>query len=200
MSSSLAANESTNYLGDVIQLKSPSLDANNGELVPQELHGLISLIRKGASAELIAARLSQTKFTHAWWRSLAQFSDSKYVRTRIYIDHDVEMLLLGWLPEQLSPVHNHKNSKCWVKVLEGTGTEIGFSKRDNSLTAAPSVTTTATDGMVLYAEDDDLHSMGNLHSTPLVTLHIYSPPLAQMEVIPLEQTSVSLLVQAYEAL
>jgi predicted metal-dependent enzyme (double-stranded beta helix superfamily) len=91
------------------------------------------------------------------------------------------------MPGQRSPIHNHRGSVCGVLVLAGTATEITFA--DTAIGVfSPISSAEAELHSVTVSEDQEMHMIANLGTVPLVTLHLYSPPLHGMEVFSLERT------------
>jgi cysteine dioxygenase len=66
-------------------------------------------------------------------------------------------------------------------VVAGTGTEIRF-RMTSSGKVCPVGSREMEPGYVCAAEDADIHQVANMQppETDLVTLHIYSPPIAKM--------------------
>jgi len=56
---------------------------------------------------------------HREWRQYAKFKQGHYTRNLIGFDEKFTILLLCWERGQMSPIHDHAGSNCWVKVLEG---------------------------------------------------------------------------------
>jgi cysteine dioxygenase len=91
------------------------------------------------------------------------------------------LLVLCWRSGQRSPIHDHAQSVCAFKVLEGVCSETVFA-----FSATGQVYPLGTDnrppGSIVATRDADTHQVSNLQPAPqdLVTLHIYSPPLKAM--------------------
>lgn len=109
------------------------------------------------------------------------FNNHHYSRNLIKAGAWYHALALCWKNGQRSPIHDHGQSSCGVRVLRGTATETQFE-----FTAHGHVKATFSRelyaGQVCGSEDDDLHQVSNLQegNAELVTLHIYSPPLLHM--------------------
>ncbi|WP_158253607.1 cysteine dioxygenase [Chromobacterium alticapitis] len=110
------------------------------------------------------------------------FDEDQYRRNRIHLNEHCELLLLCWQAGQRSKIHNHKGSLCGVRVLEGVATETVFERTPAGL-AAPRETRELAVGSLAINADTDIHQVANLQTNgrPLVTLHLYSPPLRAME-------------------
>ncbi|MDA1049524.1 MAG: cysteine dioxygenase family protein [Planctomycetota bacterium] len=109
------------------------------------------------------------------------FDPERYHRELIVNADDYQILVLGWLPGQKSPIHNHRGSQCCVRVLQGTAVETIYSHTRDGFFE------TRTDryaaGTLFGGEDADIHTVENAASARqgLVTLHVYRPVLSRME-------------------
>lgn len=106
-----------------------------------------------------------------------RFSPERYTRTLLARTDDAEALLMGWLPGQASPVHDHGVSRGMTLVLSGTVKEETFDVRGER--AVPRTTRTWREGDTLYEEPGDVHRLVNPGPELLVTLHVYAPRLTE---------------------
>jgi len=95
------------------------------------------------------------------------------------------LLILVWTPGKASPVHDHADSHCLMKVLQGELRETRFAIPSKPGMNKPLEETSMLGyGMdkVSYMSDElGLHSVGNPHPTDYaVSLHLYTPPNAAM--------------------
>ena len=103
------------------------------------------------------------------------FSDERYSRNLLAWGPQFYALVLCWKPGQASPIHDHRGASCGVRVIEGVASETRFCWQDDRLVADQ--VTTMHAGEVCGSFDDDIHEIRNNGDTNLVTLHIYSPYL-----------------------
>jgi cysteine dioxygenase len=103
------------------------------------------------------------------------FSDEHYSRNLLAHGPQFYALVLCWKPGQASPIHDHKGASCGVRVIEGVATETSFRWQAGRL-VEDSVTSMHA-GEVCGSFDDDIHEIRNNGEGNLVTLHIYSPYL-----------------------
>mmetsp|Transcript_11335 Transcript_11335/g.22111 ORF Transcript_11335/g.22111 Transcript_11335/m.22111 type:complete len:790 (-) Transcript_11335:194-2563(-) len=86
------------------------------------------------------------------------------------------VLILCWDKGQMSPIHDHAGSSCWVKVLKGKVREIRY----DTSSGKPVVTRDLTVGPqgTCYINDTlGVHSMGNPDPDQVsASLHVYAPP------------------------
>lgn len=118
-------------------------------------------------------------------RDFLRFNSLQYQRNQIHIRPNYEALLLCWLPEQFSPIHDHGESNCALAVLAGELVELSYLWNTKKYLRANSFQRVAAGG-VLGSSGPDLHQVANWSNSgcPLVTLHLYSPPLQNMKTYP----------------
>ena len=110
-----------------------------------------------------------------WWI----FDSCSYRRNLIRRTAEYETLLLCWQPSQKSPIHDHRGSGCAFRVIEGVVTETLFErgKHENDPVTAASMRWLPP-GAVCSSREFDIHEVANTQPhADLVTLHVYSPPL-----------------------
>jgi cysteine dioxygenase len=150
--------------------------------LPAPLRRLCSALEAAAvdgavPLELAAARLDQLDLDlqapAPWWI----FDAVKYRRNLIRRTSDYEMLLLCWLPGQRSPIHDHRGSGCAFRVIEGIVSETIYEHATGDL-ATPAAMRWLPPGTICASRDFDIHEVANTQAQQdLVTLHVYSPPL-----------------------
>lgn len=101
----------------------------------------------------------------------ARFDADRYTRVLLYRDERLEVRLLCWKQGQTGELHDHGGSACAFRVLSGVATEHRLGRPDRVLRP----------GDVAEAGEDVVHQVGNLGSEPLITLHVYAPPLEERE-------------------
>ena len=109
------------------------------------------------------------------------FSSRQYLRNLYRRGEHYNIVVLCWKNGQRSPIHDHAGSSCAVKVLRGTATETLFDVAPNGMVRAVRSRELGP-GSVCASQDSDMHQVSNLQAgdADLVTLHVYSPPLYQM--------------------
>jgi len=109
------------------------------------------------------------------------FGTGGYRRNVISRSAQYELLALCWRSGHCTPIHDHKGSSCAFRVVHGLGTEIRFMRTPSGL-ICPCATMQMPEGYVCAAEDADIHQVVNMQAPgqDLVTLHIYSTPIAKM--------------------
>src|SRR5438045_8033705 len=88
---------------------------------------------------------------------------------------------LCWRNGQRSPIHDHRDSACAVRVIAGEATETVFEMTEEGQVFAVR-TRRLAQGFMCATQDLDIHQLANDQpdGADLITLHIYSPPLLTM--------------------
>ncbi|EFJ51902.1 cysteine dioxygenase [Volvox carteri f. nagariensis] len=73
------------------------------------------------------------------WHRFALFNDLHYVRNLVEANDDFELIVLCWKGGQVSRVHNHATSHCWLTVLDGEMREVQYQRTDPPAAAASAV-------------------------------------------------------------
>lgn len=123
-----------------------------------------------------------------------QFHSNHYRRNLMFENDQVQLLCLCWKSGQRSPIHDHAQSICGVKVVAGVATETVFEESPSGY-IMPVSSINYGEGVV-GSQDDDTHQIANLQAegVDLVTLHCYAPPLARMNTFSID----SKFAQIYE--
>jgi len=103
---------------------------------------------------------------------------ASYVRTLIHRDGRTELLVLTWSPGQRSPVHDHGPAAGLMRVVSGEATERLYRRREQGAAKRDHMTRVLRTGTVTNTLAETLHAVSNESDAVLVTLHLYTPPLA----------------------
>ncbi|KAM0215652.1 hypothetical protein ACHAPQ_004844 [Fusarium lateritium] len=115
---------------------------------------------------------------------------SKYAfgdRTRGYTRNLVDegngksnLLVLVWSPGKGSPIHDHGNAHCIMKILRGELTETRYDFPEENEGEGPmkviSERTYKENAVTYMADELGLHRVTNRGSNFAVSLHLYTPP------------------------
>ncbi len=120
-----------------------------------------------------------------------EFSEERYMRNLVREGPLYHALVMCWRSGQRSPIHNHAQSTCGMRVLSGVLTETIFERTPSGQLKAVS-SNDYTPGQVVVSKDADTHQVSNLQAAgkDLITLHIYSPPLLRMQTFSLTDSTV----------
>ncbi len=146
-----------------------------------ELIGYLDSLKGRADLTVLSGLLSKLSVTRADLEPACVFGVNGYRRNTISESEHYELLALCWRSGHCTPIHDHRGSSCAFRVVEGVGTEIRFRTTDSGL-ICPTVVNEMKPGYVCAAEDADIHQVVNTQApgADLITLHIYSPPIAKM--------------------
>ena len=146
---------------------------------PNLLH-LIKLLSDSAqltppdiATALIASSINPTDVA-----SYVRFDDNNYTRNLVYECAQYQILLLCWRSGQGSPIHAHGSSACGLSVVSGIASESAFATAtaDSEKLSGRQL----LPGDVVANDADYVHRVSNEASEPLITLHVYAPPLVQV--------------------
>ena len=130
---------------------------------------------------VLADRLPQLRIHSTQIQPFVHFGTDHYRRNLIRTGRAYHALILCWQAGQRSPIHDHRGSSCGVRVLSGTCTETVFDRTPCGH-VFPTRSRRLEEGYCCGSQDEDIHQISNLEADgkPLITLHIYSPPLMKM--------------------
>lgn len=139
--------------------------------------------------EEVEAILASYKSKPEDWKKYAKFDKFRYTRNLVHEGNGkFNLMLLCWAPGNQSTIHDHANSHCFVKVLDGTLREVRFfwphEKQDEDGLMLEKDRYDAKRNSVSYMSDElGLHRVENTsHSDGAVSLHLYSPPFASCQI------------------
>jgi len=123
------------------------------------------------------------------WSKYAHFDPHRYTRNLVDTGNGkFNLILLCWGEGHGSGVHDHADAHCWMKVMDGVLCENLYDWPDSESMSGeppecyqamvPRVVNEYKTGEVAYINDSiGLHRVeNNSHSSPAVSLHLYSPP------------------------
>lgn len=148
----------------------------------EDLMGYLDGLTERAALPELVAELTDLEIGPEQLAEHIRFSERSYARNLVRAGDWYHLLVLCWKNGQRSPIHNHAGSSCGVRVLRGVMTETQFQIAANGH-VKPIVSHDFPPQSVIGSEDRDIHQVSNLQAgnADLVTLHVYSPPLLQME-------------------
>ncbi|MFZ0369307.1 MAG: cysteine dioxygenase family protein [Halobacillus sp.] len=130
----------------------------------------------------------QKKEAEAW---LEAPGPRPYYRQLLYADERVELLVMNWADIECAP-HDHGDSTGWIQVLSGTTRHTIFKVEKGHLPKAV-FSETKKEGVLLFAPRHGVHKMGRAGTNPLITLHLYSPPIRGMKVYDLKKCAACIV-------
>ncbi|KAH9904006.1 RmlC-like cupin domain-containing protein [Xylariomycetidae sp. FL2044] len=115
------------------------------------------------------------------WAKYAM-ADADMPYTRNLVDEGngkANLLILVWTPGKGSPIHDHGNAHCVMKILRGSITEMRYDFPDGDKEKPMQVKSENVykENAVAYMADElGLHRVVNTGSDYAVSLHLYTPP------------------------
>ncbi|EPE09985.1 cysteine dioxygenase [Ophiostoma piceae UAMH 11346] len=109
------------------------------------------------------------------------FGDTSRGYTRNLVDEGngkSNLLLLVWSPGKGSPIHDHGNAHCLMKILRGalTETRYAFPETTGEAMTITSEKTYRENAVAYMADELGVHKIWNKGSDFAVSLHLYTPP------------------------
>lgn len=152
--------------------------------IPESLADLVEYLdglTSRADLSELARLLKSSRATRADLTPWCQFGTRGYRRNTIRRSRWYELLALCWRSGDCTPIHDHAGCSCAFKLMSGVGTEIRYRVTDSGL-VCPMAVVEMSPGYICAAEDADIHQVANTQPAgrELVTMHIYSPPIAEM--------------------
>jgi len=179
------------YNNDIQSIRKKYLD-NTAHLStqPKSLNELIELIYQAFSTDEVNIDYVHTimrnyKGNMNEWAPFIKFQPNKY--TRNLVDNGngkFNLMILCWAESQGSSIHNHSNSHCFMKCLQGKliETRYAWPEDDESENKEHPMHVISRgelkEGEVSYINDSiGLHRVENpSHTDTVITLHLYVPP------------------------
>lgn len=137
---------------------------------------LLTALRNAGSHGEVERILGRHRHALDRLASHAGFDLVGYRREELIREDGLLVVLIGWLPGQASPPHDHGGSACVYRVLRGVAEERRFERLPSGEVRVEAVERFAANATI-RCEGEDIHSLGNPvdATAPLVTLHVYRP-------------------------
>lgn len=144
----------------------------------EEFSLLMKTFEKKIPLGIITKHLKDLKVKLKDIQKYILFLNESYTRTRVFKNDIVEIIVLAWKSGQRSLIHDHEGSVCALRIIDGEATETAFQKATNGH-VYPFRSYKAETGKVISSFGNNIHQVSNLQDKKnLVSLHVYSPPLA----------------------
>ena len=158
---------------------------------PSSLNELIELIHQAfatneVNIDYVHTIMNNYKGSMKEWAPYANFQPNRYTRNLVDAGNGkFNVMILCWAESQGSSIHNHMNSHCFMKCIQGSLVETkyawpdqdgGDDKQDEEMHIL--CRTELKEGQVAYINDSiGLHRVENpSHTDTAMTLHLYVPP------------------------
>ncbi len=104
-----------------------------------------------------------------------------YGRSPLFQSNDVEVLVMNWAPMRECAPHDHGGSFGWIKLMAGTAQHILYTLNQDDV-PVPYLERVECAGSMYFAPRGQVHAMANHTHHRMLTVHVYSPPIANMMV------------------
>jgi len=154
------------------------------------MEALISQMRElfaddEVNTEDIREVMEKYSSTRSDWKRYAHFDPHRYTRNLVDAGNGkYNLMILCWAPGLGSNIHDHQNSHCFVKVLDGTLRETRFEwpKEEGSAMKEIGCVDSQVNDVAYMSDALGLHRMENpSHVENAVSLHLYIPPYSECQ-------------------
>jgi len=164
--------------------------------IPAELDSLVRYLdslTERADVSKLENLLTENRATLETLQQFVHFGEVTYRRNLIKQSEWYELLCICWKSGQRSPIHDHAQSTCGLKIMAGVATETVFETTECGQIKAVKSSDYHV-GQVCSTQDSEIHQVSNLQSvgSVLVTMHIYSPPIQCMDTFSLRGAEPSI--------
>jgi predicted metal-dependent enzyme (double-stranded beta helix superfamily) len=133
--------------------------------------------RTPVKTSALALRLANNR---SLWEGLVRYDATSRYYARLAAEPDYEAWLLTWLPGQSTDWHDHGGSAGAFVVLQGVLTEQrALVSPDAVPRIVPSAQQYAVEALRPFGAKH-IHKVANDGLAPAISLHVYSPGLAEM--------------------
>ncbi|QSQ20337.1 cysteine dioxygenase [Pyxidicoccus parkwayensis] len=130
------------------------------------------------SLDWLVERLRSSRPDWRLLESLVRYDAAGYSRRVLERTEACELLLVCWLPGQVSRVHDHGGSSGVSWVVRGELQETRYAWGGDRL--LPHVRAGAEEGDFLLEHPETIHRIHNASRHGAVSLHVYAPPMVGM--------------------
>jgi len=130
------------------------------------------------SLEWLVERLRSSRLDWGLLQALVRYDPAGYSRRVIARTDACELLLVCWLPGQVSRVHDHGGSSGVSWVVRGQLHETRYAWGGDRL--LPALGTGAEEGDFLMERPETIHRIHNASRHGAVSVHLYAPPMVGM--------------------
>jgi len=156
-----------------VRLESLNVSERN---LPDRLRFLIELLSKTNNSTPLQAHqiLQKAQIKQEDLMSWSTFNHPvthSYGRQLVYNGGYFEIMVMSWLPGDISAIHDHGATEWGAVQCFGTGSHWVYQLRDNFLQTQESKELTS--GQIIRVNHNLVHQMGNLTEDYFLSLHVY---------------------------
>jgi len=157
---------------------------------PASMEELIERLLKifdsdSVNVDYVKALMNSYKSNKVDWARYAVFDLHRYTRNLVHQGNGkFNLMLLCWSETHASSIHDHANSHCFMKCLDGELLETQYHWPDQNGEMHQKCATKLKTNETAYIHDNiGLHRVENpSHVSGAVSLHLYSPPFDECSV------------------
>lgn len=145
-----------------------------------EIIDILNLDIENKKFNLLSYKQLFKKYNGNDWKNYIDIQDKNknYNKVTIYSTDKYELKLITWFPKKISPIHDHPNNGCILKLLEGQLKEYIYSLNLELINKQ-----ILNENEVGYIDNKiGLHKIVNLIDCFSYSLHLYSPSNHQMQI------------------
>lgn len=153
---------------------------------PNSLKEFIQLLHQAfatneVNIDYVYSIMNNYKGTMNEWLPFIKFQPDRYTRNLVDAGNGkFNLMILCWAESQGSSIHNHTNSHCFMKCIQGKLIETRYAWPMKHQTESMHILSRGElkEGQVTYINDSlGLHRVENpSHTETAITLHLYVPP------------------------
>merc|ERR1712212_125831 len=114
------------------------------------------------------------------WIKFSKWDKYRYTRNLMHEGNgNFNLILMCWPEGTSSPIHDHSDAHCFMRVLEGQVKEVKYGWPEvEGIPPKEMETTLVNQGQTIYMSDElGLHKVENSsHTNKLISVYLYSPP------------------------
>ncbi len=138
----------------------------------------LNALTSKATSDFLGELLQETTLSAQQLEPVLQFGEKNYRRHLMASGDWYDLWVICWKPGQGSPIHDHKDSSCAFRVVDGSVTERVYQHAEQPGKVRLIGERKYSAGSIVRAYKSDIHRVQNDGpSQNMVTVHIYSPPL-----------------------
>jgi cysteine dioxygenase len=141
--------------------------------------------KKDFQSESVDRFLADNTIDHEELLPYIFFREETYGRNLICKNELYELLVLTWLPQQRTPVHDHAGQRCWMTVQLGTLTLKNYETPETECCdLVPLGPADISDqGNMVYIDDGiGVHAITNASRKPAISMHLYAGPVPRCKI------------------
>ncbi len=172
----------------------------------QQLARNLSLVRTedGTAQEVVQWLRAAAESVTGIPMPVTRNPNRQYTRTLLHRCDRFEILVLHWLPNCASAIHDHGGARCWLALASGIMTIENYFRRDSGATAGYASIEAAgrevlRTGAIDHRQDDiHLHRCAT-SSEPAISLHVYAHPIDRFNTFDDRSNRCSEVTSCYDA-